>query len=66
MVKGKIASECPSGCWFTLKEGNAVIYIDLAPNNLVIPQKKGATATVTGEVIGEGNDVYMVGSKVDF
>jgi hypothetical protein len=65
-VKGKITSECPSGCWFTLQEGNAVIYIDLAPNNLVIPQKKGATATVTGEIIREGNDIYMVGSKVDF
>ena len=65
-VKGKITSECPSGCWFTLQEGNAVIYIDLAPNNLVIPQKKGSTATVKGEIIREGNDIYMVGSKVDF
>jgi hypothetical protein len=65
-VKGKITSECPSGCWFTLQEGNAVIYIDLAPNNLVIPQKKGSTAIVTGEIIREGNDIYMVGSKVDF
>ena len=65
-VKGKIVSECPSGCWFTLQEGNAVIYIDIAPNNMVIPQKKGSTATVTGEIIREGNDIYMVGSKVDF
>jgi hypothetical protein len=65
-VKGKITSECPSGCWFTLQEGNAVIYIDLAPNNLVIPQKKGSTAKVTGEIIREGSDIYMVGSKVDF
>ncbi len=65
-VQGKIVSECPSGCWFTLQEGNAVIYIDLAPNNMVIPQKKGATAKVTGEIIREGSDVYMVGSKVDF
>jgi hypothetical protein len=65
-VKGKIVSECGSGCWFTLQEGNAVIYIDLAPNNMVIPQKKGSTAKVTGEIIREGSDIYMVGSKVDF
>ena len=65
-VKGKIVSECGSGCWFTLQDGNAVIYIDLAPNNLVIPQKKGSVATVKGEIIREGSDVYMIGSKVDF
>jgi hypothetical protein len=65
-VQGKIVSECGSGCWFTLQEGNAVIYIDLAPNNLVIPQKKGSTAKVIGKVIKEGSDVYMIGSKVDF
>jgi len=65
-VTGKIVSECGAGCWFTLQDGNAVIYIDLAPNNMVIPQKKGSTARVTGEIIREGSDVYMVGSKVDF
>jgi hypothetical protein len=65
-VQGKIISECGSGCWFTLQEGNAVIYIDLAPNNLVIPQKKGSSAKVIGKVIKEGSDVYMIGSKVDF
>jgi ABC-type transport system substrate-binding protein len=65
-VKGKIVSECGSGCWFTLQDANAVIYIDLAPNNMVIPQKKGSAAKVTGEIVRDGTDVYMVGSKVDF
>jgi hypothetical protein len=65
-VSGKIVNECGSGCWFTLQDGNAVIYIDLAPNNMVIPQKKGSAAKVTGEIVREGTDVYMVGSKVDF
>ena len=66
IVEGKIASECPSGCWFTLKDGNAVIYIDLAPKNLVIPQKKGAFARTTAEVVYVGSDVYLIGSKVEF
>ena len=66
IVQGKIVSECGSGCWFTLKEGNAVIYIDLAPNNMVIPQKRGADAKVTAKVVSEGSDVYLIGSKVEF
>jgi|GEM_PF-757326 len=66
VVEGKIASECPSGCWFTLKDGNAVIYIDLAPSNMVIPQRKGSTARVTAKVVAEGSDVYLIGNKVDF
>jgi hypothetical protein len=66
IVQGRIASECPSGCWFTLKDGNAIIYIDLNPNNMVIPQKKGSNASVTAVVVREGSDVYLIGSKVDF
>ncbi len=66
IVEGKIASECPSGCWFTLKDGNAVIYIDLAPSNLVIPQRKGSYARVSARVVAEGSDVYLIGTKVDF
>lgn len=66
VVQGKISRECPSGCWFNLQDGNAVIYIDLAANNMVIPQKTGSTARVTALVVREGNDVYLVGSKVEF
>ena len=66
IVQGRIVSECGSGCWFTLKEGNAVIYIDLAPNNLIIPQKKGSYARVIAKVVSEGSDVYLIGSKVEF
>lgn len=66
IVQGKIVSECGSGCWFTLKEGNAIIYIDLAPNNIVIPQKRGSDARVTAKVVSEGSDVFLIGSKVEF
>ena len=66
IVEGKIASECPSGCWFTLKDGTAVIYIDLEPSNLVIPQKRGASAKVTAQVEYNGSDVFLIGKKVEF
>jgi hypothetical protein len=66
IVEGKIVSECPAGCWFTLDDGTGTIYVDLAPSNLVIPQKRGAFATVYGEVVKKGSDTYLIGTKVDF
>ncbi|MGA7678497.1 MAG: hypothetical protein WCA51_09070 [Dehalococcoidia bacterium] len=66
IVEGKIVSECPAGCWFTLNDGTGTIYIDLAPSNLVIPQKRGAFATVYGQVIRKGSDTYLIGTKVEF
>jgi hypothetical protein len=66
MVAGKIVSECGSGCWFTLNDGTGIIYVDLAPSNLVIPQKRGAFATVNGKVTKKGSDTYLIGTKVEF
>jgi uncharacterized protein YdeI (BOF family) len=66
IVEGKIVSECPSGCWFTLNDGTGTMYVDLAPSNLVIPQKRGAFATVYGQVTRKGSDTYLIGTKVEF
>jgi hypothetical protein len=66
IVEGKIVSECPAGCWFTLNDGTGTIYVDLAPSNLVIPQKRGAFATVYGQVVRERSDTYLIGTKVEF
>ncbi len=66
LVQGKIISECGAGCWFTLNDGTGTIYIDLAPSNLTIPQKRGAFARVYGRVVQEGSDTYLIGEKVEF
>jgi outer membrane protein assembly factor BamB len=66
VVEGKIVTECPSGCWFTLNDGTGTIYVDLLPSNLVIPQKRGAFATVYGKVVRKGSDTYLIGTKVEF
>lgn len=50
VVKGKIASECGSGCWFMLDDGTGIIYVDLAPNNFAIPQLQGSTVMVKGVI----------------
>lgn len=54
-VEGKIANECPSGCWFELRESTAIIYVDLAPRGLAIPQYVGKGVVVEGTVLVEGS-----------
>lgn len=49
-VKGKIASECGSGCWFMLDDGTGIIYVDLSPNNFAIPQLQGSEVIVRGTI----------------
>lgn len=66
VVEGKIIAECGSGCWFILDDGTGTIYVDLAPSNLVIPQKQGAFARVYGNVAQKGGDTYLIGEKVEF
>ena len=66
IVEGKIITECPSGCWFTLDDGAGTVYVDLNPSNLVIPQKRGAEAKVYGKVVIENGDAYIIGTKVEF
>jgi len=66
IVEGKIISECGAGCWFTLNDGTGTVYVDLAPSNLVIPQKRGAFARVYGQVVRKGSDTYLIGKKVEF
>jgi uncharacterized protein YdeI (BOF family) len=66
ILEGKIVSECGSGCWFTLNDGTGIIYVDLAPSNLVIPQKRGSFARVYGKVTKKGSDTFLIGTKVEF
>jgi hypothetical protein len=68
MIEGKITQECGSGCWFNLADESGIIYIDIAPSNLTIPQKVGSKARVTGVVTinKSSNSTYLVGSKVEF
>ena len=66
ILEGKIISECGAGCWFTLSDGTGTIYVDLAPSNLVIPQKRGAFARVYGQVVRKSSDTYLIGTKVEF
>jgi hypothetical protein len=66
VVKGKIMTECPAGCWFTMKDNTASIYVDLKPANLVIPQRVGKQITVLAEVLVQGSDITLNGEQLGF
>ena len=64
-VKGKIAIECETGCWFNFKQGDAVIYVDLGPSGFAIPQKAGRDATVEGNVAIKEGKPRLIGKGVE-
>jgi hypothetical protein len=64
-VEGKIATECPSGCWFELQDGSAVIYVDIAPHGLAIPQKVGSRVVVEGEIVVANGRTKLIGKGVE-
>jgi hypothetical protein len=64
VLKGKIATECGSGCWFLLDDGTGQLYVDLAKNNFAIPQLKGSTVVVKGMVRVENGDPKFYATNV--
>jgi uncharacterized protein YdeI (BOF family) len=65
IVQGKITNECGSGCWFMLDDGTGTLYIDLAPNNFVIPQLRGTQVVATGTIGVANGDPTLFATKVD-
>ena len=65
IVQGKIINECGSGCWFMLDDGTGTLYIDLAPNNFVIPQLRGTPVVATGTIGVANGDPTLFATKVD-
>jgi hypothetical protein len=64
-VQGQIIRECPTGCWFEVKENSGIIYIDLNPSGFAIPQKVGKIATVEGKVLVRNNQPMIAGTGVE-
>ncbi|MBM3313767.1 hypothetical protein FJY70_04140 [candidate division WOR-3 bacterium] len=61
LVAGRIASECPSGCWFWVKDETGEMYVDIHPTNLSIPQRVGRTVRVMGKVVLDSGQPSVVG-----
>jgi len=65
-VKGKIVSECSTGCWFDVQdEGGNVVHVDLMPSGLAIPQRVGREALVEGQVEIRADKPVVIGEGVE-
>lgn len=64
-VEGRIVTECPTGCWFEMKEDGAVLYVDIGRQGLAIPQRLGRKVAVEGTVAVDGAIVKLEGRGVE-
>lgn len=64
-LEGEIITECPTGCWFDMKQSGAVVHVDLNPSGFAIPQKTGKTVRVEGTVKLEGDVLEIIGTGVE-
>jgi hypothetical protein len=64
-IKGKILNECSTGCWFDVKDGEAVIYVNIEPAGFAIPQKSGHTVLVEGKIVVENGKTKLSGTGVE-
>lgn len=63
-VSGKITSQCGSGCWFILSDESGDLYVNLKPNNFVIPPGMGRDVSVVGNITIKDNDITLIGRSV--
>lgn len=64
-IKGKIANECSTGCWFDIKDGEAMIYANIEAAGFAIPQKTGHAILIEGKVAVENGKTKIIGTGVE-
>jgi uncharacterized protein YdeI (BOF family) len=64
-IEGKIITECPAGGWFDITDQTGVIYVDLHPSDIAIPQRVGGRVMVEGKVLVRDNKPMIVGTGVE-
>ena len=64
-LEGEIGNECPTGCWFELRDGASSIHVDIAPHGLAIPQKQGSVVTVEGTLKVTDSRLMLIGKGVE-
>jgi len=50
VIEGKIAIQCPGGCWFVVDDDTEKIFVTIGQNNFTIPKKTGSVVRVFGNV----------------
>jgi hypothetical protein len=65
-LEGTIVQECPAGGWFMLKDGTGVMFVNLHPTEIAIPQAVGRSVATQGKVKNEDNQISVIGEGVVF
>ena len=63
-LDGKISSQCGSGCWFIISDESGDLYVNLKPNNFVIPPSMGKQVLVNGTILEKNGDIEYIGRNV--
>jgi hypothetical protein len=64
-LKGTIATECPAGCWFELKQDKAVLHVDLSGAGIAIPQRVKSKVIVKGKIAVDGRRPTLMGEGIE-
>lgn len=64
-IEGNIIRECPTGCWFDVKDEAGIIHVDINPSGFAIPQKVGKTVTVEGKILVQDGQPTLIGKAVE-
>jgi hypothetical protein len=63
-VKGTIGEVCNAGCWFYLKDGDDMVYVDVEGDYAVPPTSTGRRALVVGTTDGDGGSRILKATTV--
>lgn len=64
-LEGKIVQECPAGGWFMLKDDTGVIFVNLHPSQIAIPQAVNHRLVVQGKVRNDSSQISVIGEGVE-
>lgn len=65
-LEGRISSQCGSnGCWFVMQDDTGQIFINLAPNNMLLPPRMNKTAKVTGIVYPVQGELQVIAQGIE-
>lgn len=64
-LEGEIIRECPTGCWFDMKDAGGMIHVDIKPSGLAIPQRIGKDVAVVGELHERDGQTVFIGRGVE-
>lgn len=64
-LEGTILAECPTGCWFDMRDEGGAMYVELHHSGFAIPQKVGSDIVVEGTVEMRDGKPILIGKGAE-